>query len=552
MTATALKRAVWLLALLTLTAGAWLGLSLVGSLFARSQRAQVQNSALNSLQGRHAQPGQLVWLPDDSGLPRPMEGFTRDAVTSDYRLGSQELGYALYSGDASGLGSYFQEAALQDAQLATHTSLHGEYSDWDHRLTLHFYAPDGATVAFTDEYWYAQGEADEADGHKLVATRLARRTVDVVMALDDGNWRVHHWRVLADDLPAPAARPLHPGLAARLAQVRGVNYQARSAPFAALWGSLPARGAAPTPQDAERPRQLAREIDDDFGRVQALGLNTVRVFVPYPLPPRALQTLNTLLDSAGHHRLQVIPTLLDGYAGYRLADLPGAVQMLLTLAPALSRPQVLAVDLKNEADLDAPRTDLTHIRFFLKVLAGQARTLTGKPLTVGLTAPDPQLARSLELVTVHSYAGPQGVAQALAKARTLRLPVLLEEFGFHTQANKLPDPHTEHEQAWELAGVRAAAAGQGVGWLVWTLYDLPGGKVPGGRQVERHLGILRADGSAKPAALALQGQAVSPPSLAERVGKWRFLPPYLLLPGAAGAVWWLRRRRIQKRPSDSG
>ncbi|WP_424952834.1 hypothetical protein [Deinococcus sp.] len=547
MTTVQLKRAVWLLTLLLVTAACWLSLTLLDTLFVRSQQAEVQNSALNILQERHAQPGQLVWLPDDGvanraagtgaitgatgtgALPRPMEPFTRDSVTSGYRLGSEELSYALYSGDASGLPSYFQEGALQDALLTTRGAFHSEYSDWDHRLTLHFYAPDGGTVAFTDRYWYAQGEAD---GGRLVATRVARRTVDVVMALDDGNWRVHHWRVLADDAPPDAPnRTSWPGLTGTLAAVRGVNYQARGAPFAALWSG-----------------DHAAEVDGDFARVRALGLNTVRIFVPYPLPPRALETLNTLLDSAGRHHLRVIPTLLDGYTGYRLADLPGAVQMLVTLGPALSRPEVLAVDLKNEADLDAPRAespgaDWTRLRFFLGVLAGQARASTPRPLTVGLTQPDLLLTSAFDLVTVHSYAAPERLEAALRSARGLGVPVLLEEFGYHTQANRLPDPHTEHEQAWQMGRVRDAAQRQGVGWLVWTLYDLPDGKVPGGRQVERHLGVLRADGSPKPAVLALQGQPVPPVSVAERLSKWRFLLPVMVvMVGGLGAWWWRRRR----------
>ncbi|ULH17748.1 glycoside hydrolase family 5 protein (plasmid) [Deinococcus sp. KNUC1210] len=431
-----------------------------------------------------------MWLPDDPGQPRPMEDFARDAVTSGYRRGYEELAYALYSGDSTGLPSYYQEGALSDAHLVTQQTRLAEFADWDHQLTLHFYAPDGATVSFTDQYWYAQGE-DE--GKRLTIPRLARRTVDVVMALDDGNWRVHHWRVLADT-PAQADRISFPDLAGQLARIRGVNYEARSAPFAALWTSL-----------------NADEVESDFARIHGLGLNTVRVFVPYPLPADAPNTLKALLDAAGRHELKVIPTLLDGYTAYRLADLPRILTMLETLQPQLSRPEVLAVDLKNEADLDAGKADWTRLRFVLGLLADQTRTLSRKAVTVGLIVPDAALAQHLDFVTVHSYAAPGQTATLLQSAKKLQRPVLLEEFGYHTQANKLPDPHTEADQAWHYRQTLDLSARERVGWLAWTLFDLPKGAVPGNRPVERHLGMLRGDGTEKPAALVVMGGRPAPP-----------------------------------------
>jgi hypothetical protein len=525
MTLIRIKQLCWLLIVLGLVAAVLLGLPLLGSAFSRAESTQVQNSALNLLAERHAEKGSLVWLPDDPGQPRAMEDFARDAVTSGYRRGYEELAYALYSGDHSGLPSYYQEGALDDAQLVTGQTRLAEFADWDHRLTLHFYAPDGATVSFTDQYWYAQAEAE---GRGLSLPRLARRTVDVVMAFDDGNWRVHQWRVLAD-APAESVRRSFPALAGQLAQMRGVNYEARSAPFAALWTNFD-----------------AGEIDGDFARIHRLGLNTVRVFVPYPLPKDAPATLKALLDAAQRHGLKVIPTLLDGYTRYRLADLPNILTMLDTLQPQLSRPEVLAVDLKNEADLDAVKADWTRLRFVLGLLADRARALSGKAVTVGLTAPDAALSKHLDFVTVHSYAAPDQTAVMLRTAQSGGLPVLLEEFGYHTQANKLPDPHTEAEQAWHYRQMLTLTARARVGWMAWTLFDLPSGAVPGKKQVERHLGLLRADGTAKPAALVLMGGQTHAPGWPERLSKWRFLWP-VLLPLLGAVLLILGRRSISKR-----
>lgn len=499
-----LKRLIWGAALLLCTVGILIALPLLGGAYTRAERAKVQFSALNLLAQRRAVPNALTWRPDDLNLPRAMEPFTRDAITNDYRRGYEELTFALGSGDHTGLPTYFQEGALTDATLVAQSPTGTAFIDWNHHLTLHFYAPDGATIALTDEYTYAQGAPHDPAGARL---RVARRTVDVIMALDDGNWRVHHWRVL-NDTPWGRPPPRRPTLTATLAGIRGVNYQPRSAPFHAFW-------AAPNPA----------EVQADFARIQALGLNTVRVFVPYPLPPDAPATLTAVLNAAQRHHLRVIPTLLDGYTTYSLAELPDVLRALDVLAPTLRHPSVLAIDLKNEPDADIKDVGLPQVRTFLTILARCARLITNRPLTVGTTIPDALLARELDFVSVHSYATPaQTAARLTAAARTGR-PVLLSEFGYHTLNRRLPDPHTEQEQAWHDAQTVALTTRQRVGWLTWTLYDLPTGAVPRNAAVERHLGILRADGTPKPAVPALQGRPTRPPPLTDRIRKWTFMWP---------------------------
>lgn len=65
----------------------------------------------------------------------------------------------------------------------------------------------------------------------------------------------------------------------------------------------------------------AGEIDEDFGRIAALGLQVVRFFlswedfqpVPDALDERMLARLETVLESAHAHRLRTIPTLFCGH-----------------------------------------------------------------------------------------------------------------------------------------------------------------------------------------------------------------------------------------------
>lgn len=498
-----LKRLIWFALVPTALTLSVLGLGTLSSLYSYFQRARVVESALNLAQPRGAGSGVLSWQPDSPETPRRMEAFTREAVTRDYLLGFEELTYSLFTGEGAGLRSYFQEGALADAHLAATSPARTKFTDWDHRLTLHFYAPDGATVAFSDTYRYAQGVLTGGD---LADVRIAERSLDVIMTLDDGTWRVHHWRVTRDEAAAFDA-PTFPDLAAALERVRGVNYTPRSAPFDAFW-----------------PNFNPAEVDADFAAAADLGLNTVRFFIPYPAPEGLEANLPLLLSYAERHNLRLIPTLLDGYTRYALEDLPEVHQHLKSLSAALRHPQVLAVDVKNEADRDFETAGLERTRAFLSHVLDVTRQLSSKPVLVGLIEPDPVLAQNADVISLHHYDPEDAMRGRLEGAKTFGKPVLLEEFGFHSWPLKLPDPHSEAEQAWYYQQVLDAAEAESVGWLAWTLYDLPRGKMPGGRAVERHLGILRADGNAKAVARVLSGTRAAPPTLGERLRKGRFLP----------------------------
>ena len=80
-----------------------LALQSISSLYSYFQRARVVESALNLTQPRRAEAGVLSWQPDARRSPRPMEAFTREALTSDYLLGFEELTYSLFTGEAAGL-----------------------------------------------------------------------------------------------------------------------------------------------------------------------------------------------------------------------------------------------------------------------------------------------------------------------------------------------------------------------------------------------------------------------------------------------------------------
>ncbi len=481
----------WLTLLGCLGLGVWL-------LLPRLEQAARQEAALSALKTKEKSPDVWRWN-NIKPMPRLLEPSRRDQITADYQAALRELGYASQSGDSSGLRTYFEAAALEDALLAAQTKQ--RQNTWGHELQLRFYAPDGATVAFTDSAWQGFIWQDNFE--------VRYQVMDVVMSLSDGNWRVLHWRVLERKIPA-LTRASSLG-SQTLQQLRGVNYVGRLHPFNDFWNNW-----------------NSAEVRSSFRLAKAMKLNTVRFFIPYPTPKTVYQYLPALLEIARDEQVQLMPTLLDTYTKYALEDIPAIYQSFVQLLPMLRHSQVLAIDLKNEAERDADQAGWHNIRGLLGFFAVWLAEKTAKPITAGLSDPDQIVSKSLDFVTVHHYGSLLQLETRLLAAQKVGKPVLLQEFGFHTQVNKLPDPHTELEQAEYIAGVLALCQRLGVGWLVWNLHDFRAGTMPNNREVERHLGLVRADGSLKPVAEVLLGRIVT--------GSWQ---DKLSKVQALLSLWWL-------------
>ncbi|MEZ4632670.1 MAG: hypothetical protein R2880_18485 [Deinococcales bacterium] len=506
-----LKRLVWLLALIILIPLSVMVLQGISQLFRISQQASTQLNALNSISLRKADEGMLTWLPDNPDSPRKMSDFEREQLSHDYLLAYEELNYALLSEDISGLESHFQEGALADVLNllqakgfeSRRSQEKSQFITWDHQLELYFYSPDGITLALRDSYHYAQAFVLEAD---ILHMRFAKRSMDVLLNLNDGNWRIHHWRILQEEsLPTPDRKPL------RLDNIYGINYIARSAPFNDLW-----------------PKFNPAEVEEDFARIQGLGLNTVRFFIPFPAPEGLFEHLPNFLALAERYELRLIPTLFDTYTCYCLEDMPKAMAYLDRLLPYLNHPSVLIVDVKNEADSDFSYRGKNRVRTFLTYILRYVRSYSDKPAFVGLINLDEKLIAESDAISLHHYDYAKNLPKRIAEAKSYQKPILLEEFGFHTQIDKWPDPHTRRDQAIYYQDIFAITSTSGLGWLVWTLYDLPEGSMPGGREVERHLGILDSEARAKEVIQVLRGHIVEA-SWLERTRKYLWLSRPILL-----------------------
>ena len=569
MSRTRLKLIIWALLLVLAVAAVLEATSAAANLLASFQRGADPGSALNIVP--NVPPDlhvELTWLADDADTGRVLDSFTRDQIGAAYLRSWLQWNLSYLKGEPYGLTTYFSGPALEAASTAVRDAaaqgLRIEQADTAHALQLHLYSADGSVVALTDRSAVVTQIIRDAAG--IVFVGETRADYEVVLVLEDGRWRVRHW-VRGAASPDTAQRR---GLAAcegcvtisqmggeatltldgRAFHVAGINYYPQATPWDAFWAHYnPAI------------------IDRDLTRIKGLGLNTVRIFVPYrqfggPRVDRVmLGRLADLLDRAHAQQLKVIVTLFDFRADYDLLHWPDADRHLETLLTRFAdHPAILAWDLKNEPDLDDARAGQAVVDAWLAHLIEQARRYDSHHLlTIGWSGPAAaqRLAASVDIVQFHYYA-PVHEFQAqysALRAASGEKPLLLGEFGLPTWNSVYPHGHTEAEQAEYYASLlRELRAVNAAGYLAWTLYDVASapaavaGRWPWQTGPQKHMGVIRADNSAKPAAALLApGASLDVP----HVPGWaRFAKPFwlsvfgLLLATCAGAsVIWRRRKR---------
>jgi len=304
--------------------------------------------------------------------------------------------------------------------------------------------------------------------------------------------------------------------------VRGVNYYPRETPWGGLWTKA-------TPEVWERDMALAA----------SLGVNTVRTFVQFArqlepvgllqndgAPTSAyLDKIESLIAIAWRHRIRLILCFEFSQDWLAAPDAADRWKHALTVVVGAHRndARVLMWDLMNEPDDDAKWTAATCA--YLRAALPFIKQLDPNHLTtVGITYRIDRLAEVglPDVLQYHEYCpksqlfaiGPARVRESITGQRRTRgsRPLLIGEFGMSTARDpqhgaeqsllgKINDaPGTEAEQARLYAIVLAAAEKERVaGVLAWCLHDYPI-KNPN----ESHFGLVRRDGSLKPAGLVLR------------------------------------------------
>ncbi len=523
----------------------------------------------------------LSWRPDPPDTGRALDPMARKGVESSYLRAWLQLHLAAMKHENYGLKTYFSGPALAALEQPSNAGWHIDEVDTAHQLELHFYSADGAIISFTDHgAWVSQlaragaglDAKSSAGGDAPAFYGDFVADYDIVMFLEDGNWRVRHWvRRAARDIEAspPAAPPLGAGFVVREGQtlasdgrdykVAGIDYYPRTAPGDEFW-----------------PAYTSSETARDFALMQRLGINTVRVDVPFqqfggPAVDEAmLERLGDLLSHATQANLKVIVTLFGHFSDYQVIQWPAADRHLEALLRRFHEdPAILAWDLKNAPDVDYAGNGKELVNAWLRHVARLARSCDSNHLLTvgwGRAAAAADLSDVLDIASFRHFESAASLEAGYAALRArVAAPILISAFGLSTwNSFFFPGGHTELEQASYYAEVRRVLRRVGaVGSVASTLHDydhapkaLPAWQpwVTGAMQ---NLGVVRRDGTLKPAAALLREEAevlVASAPVWGRLFKpfWLVVALLALGCGVVAVRGYARRRRTRAECEVSG
>ena len=429
-------------------------------------------------------PDLVEWTRDAWRRERVMEPDTRVAVAAAYLRAWSAMARWQASGDLAAVEDTFS-GQLVDTVTSAPADGSATLRDLHHRLTLDFYALDGATVALRDRAALTV-RGDEVGGGYVVGTERH----SAVLVLEDDYWRVAQLRRERDEREAIVLGGAVSGVTPVPASDTDVPRTTRYEVLA--W---------------EQPDVVREDARSDLARVRDLGLDGVSVPLPHDVftgsatAPEAEESLGALLDVARRLGLTVDLVALDGLTDLGPSSWSPARATLSRLLDVVDDHPAVGLWTLASAPADASGTP-AHRAVLATVLTTLAHERTGVPVTIAwgtaAEASDTGLAGLVDVVTWAPSA--EELADGALDLPVADRPVRVWAPEVTAAGGSLLLPRGEDDQAWEAAAVVDSRAD---GFVLGILYDGAAAT-----------GLLRIDGSERPAAEQLDDPTAGPPGSA--------------------------------------
>jgi hypothetical protein len=284
----------------------------------------------------------------------------------------------------------------------------------------------------------------------------------------------------------------------------GLNYYPAAASWKDFWTNFP----------------LA-EIRSDLETAQGLSVNSVRIFLNHEYFNAAesqedgLAKLAIFLDLCREKNINVLVTLFDLRPNYTLSNWAADIDHIDSILGVVGGHEaILGIDIKNQPDLDFENWGEGVVEGWLTVMAQHIQTsYPDLAVTAGWSKAQnaARLTDVFDVVTYHEYQNPKGFADRLKSVARAAgdKPVMITELGATVWKPPFITKLGEKSQASRLRRQLSQAAGVN-GLYVWTLHDFDEvgreivGPLPWRRAQQKHYGLMRPDGSERPAAHVLR------------------------------------------------
>lgn len=429
--------------------------------------------------------------------PAGFEKLQRDYLNSWYTRNE-----AFKFNDPILLKDYYTDSAYvklkRIIELNRSNGVSVEQTTLTHRISLDFYSADGRLAVISDRNVELYRKLN-IDG-QAVSKSKDTSNYQVVLFLEDNFWRIRHFLRKSTSSSIGSAIPELENFDTEIHAIKGVNYYPKDQAWKMFGEGFD-----------------LQTISADFKKIKAMGLNTIRIFVPYKefgaadVSEKHLKQLHQLMDLSASHEIRVIVTLFDFYGNYDLADWTLSFHHGRTIVSTLKdHPALLGWDLKNEPDLDFENRGKERVLGWLQELSRIVRSIDrNHPVTIGWSnARAATLLHSeVDYISFHYYGNTAGFQKSYLelKRSSAGKSVVLQEYGqssydglwnfFAGSAKKQSDYHAEMQKL---------LAKHEVPFLFWTLYDFSSvpedvaGKKPWRRIPQKFYGCIDSDGNPKP------------------------------------------------------
>jgi len=493
-----MRRGIIILAAVLLNGLALLG---IGSVFVFLNTGADRSSILHldmEIQSVY-RPYTLLDSMPNSG--RPIDATTRKKIVRDYLNALYTRNEALRFNEPLLMRDYYTDSAFAKMEriidLNRKAQVHVAQTTLAHQISIDFYSEDGKLAMLTDKNVELFRQVWLSDA--LVAESKDTMDYSIALILEDNAWRIRH---ILNTEPAPVelAQDTDPGGTFKtIAGIKGVNYYPQEQPWNMFGEGFDLKA-----------------VRSDFGRIRIMGLNTIRIFIPYEefggpdIKPGHLDQLKQVMDAAQAENIEVLLTLFDFYGDYALADWTLSFAHARSLVAALKdHPALLGWDIKNEPDLDFERRGRHQVLGWLRELSTIVNKLdTEHPVTIGWSnAEDAALMEAeVDFVSFHYYEDADRFKAVYEKLRNdvPGKPILLQEYGLSSYSgiwNLFSGSDTK--QATYHSAIQEAVAELELPFLFWTLYDFPNvpekvvGRLPWRRMPQKSYGCFDAEGKPK-------------------------------------------------------
>lgn len=283
----------------------------------------------------------------------------------------------------------------------------------------------------------------------------------------------------------------------------GLNYYPASASWKEFWTTFP-----------------VAEIETDLEKAKQLNVNALRIFLTHDYfdasvsREEALTKLRSFLDLCEKQNIRVLVTLFDLRPNYTVSNWASDIDHVDGILSAISGYKaILGIDLKNQPDLDFPNWGEDRVQGWLTVMARHIQTqYPNLPVTAGWSTAEnaTRLHDVFDVVTYHEYQNPTNLKDRLNRIKAVvgEKPVMITELGSTIWHPPFIQSRTEAAQSNRL-NIQLNQAHDANGIFVWTLNDFDHvgrevvGPLPWRQAQQRHFGLYRPDGTARPSASVL-------------------------------------------------